>query len=78
MSAPVSRVVLSRVSPAERLPLQRATDAAFQRLQAQEQAALNADTVLSLQRQLAELDLGQRLIFEQRFSCVSSGSGNRL
>ncbi|GGK94704.1 eCIS core domain-containing protein [Deinococcus radiotolerans] len=56
LSAPVSRVVLGLVPPAERLPLQRATDEALQRQMAQEQAALNFDTHTALQRQLAELD----------------------
>ncbi|GGR98641.1 hypothetical protein GCM10008960_26640 [Deinococcus sedimenti] len=56
LSAPVSRVVLNMVPAAERLPLQRATDEALQRQMAQEQAALNFDTLSSLQRQLAELD----------------------
>ncbi|WP_233555332.1 eCIS core domain-containing protein [Deinococcus sp. RM] len=56
VSAPVSRVVLGLVPAGERLPLQRAADEALQRLQAQEQAALNAETAHSLQRQLAELD----------------------
>ena len=56
VSAPVSRVVLGLVPSSERLPLQRAADEALQRLQAQEQAALNVETAHSLQRQLAELD----------------------
>ncbi|GAQ22439.1 hypothetical protein DEIGR_102467 [Deinococcus grandis] len=56
LSAPVSRVVLGMVPPAERVPLQRATDEALQRMQVQDQAALNFDTLASLQRQLAELD----------------------
>ncbi|WP_119674355.1 DUF4157 domain-containing protein [Deinococcus sp. RM] len=56
LSAPVSRVVLGMIPPAERLPLQRATDEALQRMQVQDQAALNFDAVTSLQRQLAELD----------------------
>jgi hypothetical protein len=57
VSAPVSRVVLGLVPFSERLPLQRAADEALQRLQAQEQAALSAETAHSLQRQLAELDV---------------------
>lgn len=56
LSAPVARVVLGMVPPVERLPLQRATDEALQRLQAQEQAALHFDAAQALQRQLAELD----------------------
>ncbi|WP_230289514.1 DUF4157 domain-containing protein [Deinococcus sp. 14RED07] len=56
LSAPVSRVVLGLVPPAERLPLQRATDEALQRQRVQEQAALNFGTLQTLQRQLAELD----------------------
>jgi len=56
LSAPVARVVLGMVPPVERLPLQRATDEALQRLQYQEQAALRFETAQSLQRQLAELD----------------------
>ena len=56
ISAPVARVVLGMVPPVERLPLQRATDEALQRLQAQESAALHFETAQSLQRQLAELD----------------------
>ncbi|MDR6221559.1 hypothetical protein J2Y00_005199, partial [Deinococcus soli (ex Cha et al. 2016)] len=56
VSASVSRVVLGLVPPSERLPLQRAADEALQRLQAQEQVALNVETAHSLQRQLAELD----------------------
>ncbi|GGS05643.1 eCIS core domain-containing protein [Deinococcus sedimenti] len=56
LSAPVARVVLGMVPPVERIPLQRATDEALQRLQAQEHAALAFDTVQALQRQLAELD----------------------
>ncbi|WP_155300790.1 eCIS core domain-containing protein [Deinococcus kurensis] len=56
LSASVARVVLGMVSPVERLPLQRATDEALQRLQAQESAALHFETAQSLQRQLAELD----------------------
>lgn len=56
LSAPVARVVLGMVPPVERLPLQRATDEALQRLQAQESAALHFETIQSLQRQLAELD----------------------
>ncbi|WP_189062800.1 eCIS core domain-containing protein [Deinococcus arenae] len=56
LSAPVARVVLGLVPAAERLPLQRAADDARQRHLAQEQAALNADTRSSMQRQLADLD----------------------
>ncbi|MDR6221536.1 DUF4157 domain-containing protein [Deinococcus soli (ex Cha et al. 2016)] len=56
LSAPVARVVLGLVPPVERLPLQRATDEAVQRIQAQEQAALHFETAQALQRQLAELD----------------------
>ncbi len=56
VSAPVARVVLGLVPPAERLLLQRAVDETLQRFQAQEQAALNFDTLQTLQRQLAELD----------------------
>lgn len=56
LSAPVARVVLGLVPPTERLPLQRATDEALQRFQAQETAALHFDTAAALQRQLAELD----------------------
>ncbi|WP_189103059.1 eCIS core domain-containing protein [Deinococcus knuensis] len=56
VSAPVARVVLGLIPSAERLPLQRAVDETLQRFQAQEQAALNFDTLQTLQRQLAELD----------------------
>ncbi|WP_241900092.1 eCIS core domain-containing protein [Deinococcus sp. UR1] len=56
LSAPVARVVLGMVPPSERLPLQRAADEALQRFQAQEQAALNFESLQTLQRQLAELD----------------------
>ncbi|MFC6751861.1 hypothetical protein [Deinococcus aquaticus] len=56
LSAPVARVVLGLVPPTERLSLQRATDEALQRLQAQERAALHFETAAALQRQLAELD----------------------
>ncbi|MFT2721901.1 DUF4157 domain-containing protein [Deinococcus sp. A31D244] len=56
VSAPVSRVVLGLIPSAERLPLQRATDEALQRFQAQDQAALSCESLQSLQRQLAELD----------------------
>ncbi|NTY00636.1 DUF4157 domain-containing protein [Deinococcus sp. JMULE3] len=77
LSAPVSRVVLGMVPPAERTPLQRATDAALQRQMAQEQAALNFDTLASLQRQLAELDAETTQPVWQRIQ-ARRGAGNPL
>ncbi|WP_343757303.1 DUF4157 domain-containing protein [Deinococcus depolymerans] len=77
LSAPVSRVVLGMVPPAERLPLQRATEEALQRQMAQEQAALNFDTLGSLQRHLAELDAEATQPVLQRIQ-ARRGAGNPL
>ncbi|GAQ22707.1 hypothetical protein DEIGR_102734 [Deinococcus grandis] len=77
LSAPVSRVVLSMVPPAERVPLQRATDEALHRQMAQEQAVLNFDTLASLQRQLAELDTEATQPVLQRIQ-ARRGAGNPL
>ncbi|GHG32737.1 hypothetical protein GCM10017784_27920 [Deinococcus indicus] len=77
VSAPVSRVVLGLVPPAERLPLQRAVDETLQRFQAQEQASLNFDTLQTLQRQLAELDAEATQPVLQRIQ-ARRGSGNPL
>ncbi|GGN43235.1 hypothetical protein GCM10010842_30510 [Deinococcus daejeonensis] len=77
LSAPVARVVLGLVPPTERLPLQRATDDALQRLQAQEQAALAFDTVQAVQRQLAELDAEATQPVLQRIQ-ARRGAGNPL
>ncbi|WP_217449198.1 DUF4157 domain-containing protein [Deinococcus sp. JMULE3] len=77
LSAPVSRVVLGMVPPAERLALQRATDEALQRQMAQDQAALNFDTLSSLQRQLAELDAEATQPVLQRIQ-ARRGAGNPL
>ncbi|WP_418514538.1 DUF4157 domain-containing protein [Deinococcus sp. RM] len=77
LSAPVSRVVLGMIPPAERLPLQRATDEALQRMQVQDQAALNFDTLASLQRQLAELDAEATQPVLHRIQ-ARRGSGNPL
>ncbi|WP_155298804.1 eCIS core domain-containing protein [Deinococcus kurensis] len=77
LSAPVSRVVLGLVPSAERLPLQRATDEALQRMQAQDRAALNFDTLASLQRQLAELDAEATQPVLQRIQ-ARRGAGNPL
>ncbi|OWL94622.1 hypothetical protein CBQ26_15115 [Deinococcus indicus] len=77
VSAPVSRVMLGLVSPAERLPLQRAADEALQRFQAQDRAALNFDTLQTLQRQLAELDAEATQPVLQRIQ-AKRGGGNPL
>ena len=77
LSAPVSRVVLGLVPPAERVPLQRATDEARQRQMAREQAALNFDALTSLQRQLAELDAEATQPVLQRIQ-ARRGAGNPL
>ena len=76
-TAPVARVVLGMVPPVERLPLQRATDEALQRLQAQEQAALHFETAQALQRQLAELDTEATQPVLQRIQ-ARRGAGNPL
>lgn len=77
LSAPVARVVLGMVPPAERLPLQRAADEALQRFQAQEQAALNFESLQTLQRQLAELDAEATQPVLQRIQ-ARRGGGNPL
>lgn len=77
VSAPVSRVILGLVPSSERLPLQRAADEALQRLQVREQAALNAETAHSLQRQLAELDAEATQPVLQRIQ-ARRGGGNPL
>ncbi|WP_081424598.1 eCIS core domain-containing protein [Deinococcus soli (ex Cha et al. 2016)] len=77
LSAPVSRVVLGLVPPAERVPLQRATDEARQRQMAREQAALNFDTHAALQRQLAGLDAEATQPVLQRIQ-ARRGAGNPL
>ncbi|MCD0164947.1 DUF4157 domain-containing protein [Deinococcus sp. 12RED42] len=77
VSAPASRVVLGLIPSAERLPLQRATDEALQRFQAQEQTALNFDTRQTLQRQLAELDAEATQPVLARIQ-ARRGSGNPL
>ncbi|OWL94072.1 hypothetical protein CBQ26_17070, partial [Deinococcus indicus] len=77
LSAPVSRVVLGMVPPAERLPLQRAADEALQRQQAQEQAALNFGSLQTLQRRLAELDAEATQPVLQRIQ-ARRGAGNPL
>ncbi|GGR65050.1 hypothetical protein GCM10008959_29030 [Deinococcus seoulensis] len=77
LSAPVSRVVLGMVPPAERLPLQRAADEALQRQRAQEQAVLNFGSLQTLQRQLAELDAEATQPILQRIQ-ARRGAGNPL
>lgn len=77
VSAPVARVVLGLIPPAERLPLQRAVDETLQRFQAQEQAALNFNTLQTLQRQLAELDAEATQPVLARIQ-ARRGSGNPL
>ncbi|MCD0155803.1 DUF4157 domain-containing protein [Deinococcus sp. 6GRE01] len=77
LSAPVARVVLGMVPPSERLPLQRAADEALQRFQAQEQAALNFESLQTLQRQLAELDAEATQPVLQRIQ-ARRGGGNPL
>ncbi|GAA0501600.1 hypothetical protein GCM10008937_06370 [Deinococcus depolymerans] len=77
VSAPVARVVLGLIPSAERLPLRRAVDETLQRLQAQEQAALNFDTLQTLQRQLAELDAEATQPVLARIQ-ARRGSGNPL
>ena len=77
VSAPASRVVLGLIPSAERLPLQRATDEVLQRFQSQEQAALNFDTLQTLQRQLAELDAEATQPVLARIQ-ARRGSGNPL
>jgi Domain of unknown function (DUF4157)/Novel toxin 15 len=56
LTAGVSRLVMSQVSPAERPHLQRAVDAALQRQQEQDEQDRSALHLHALQRQLAELD----------------------
>lgn len=77
VSAPVARVVLGLIPPAEHLPLQRAVDETLQRFQAQERASLNFDTLQTLQRQLAELDAEATQPVLARIQ-ARRGSGNPL
>ncbi|MBZ9752490.1 DUF4157 domain-containing protein [Deinococcus sp. HMF7604] len=76
-SAPVARVVLGLVPTGERLALQRATDTAVQRYEAQASQESQAFRFVALQRQLAELDQEATQPVLQRIQ-ARRGAGNPL